>query len=182
MKHWRNFSNKSRQDCRTKMSFIWMLCQKKTVRRFWCVSAGSGQEEELILYNIYVILYIISKIHIYCRHLNVHIFHWLQMWRRTKCRKTHFAQFVLCPPPETCMRTRAHFLAYTADLQVVLSVTNGVVCFAVMLLPCSAGKSRTSPIRADNDFTPHTCACVCVCSRVCMCMRTRVCVYLIDLD
>lgn len=50
-----------------------------------------------------------------------------------------------------------------ADLQVVLSMTNGLVCFAVMLFPCSAVEiADTSPIRADNDFIPR-CFSVCVC-------------------
>lgn len=46
-------------------------------------------------------------------------------------------------------------------------MTNGVVCFAVMLFPCSTVEiAGTSPIRADNDFIPrcfsvHT-VCVCV--------------------
>lgn len=72
-----------------------------------------------------------------------------------------------------------HFLAYTLDLQVVLSVTNGIVCFAVMLLPLSAGKSWTSPIRADNDFTPRACACAHACVRVCVrvCIFVCVCVF-----
>lgn len=75
--------------------------------------------------------------------------------------------------PQKHSPARTHFPAYTVDLQVVLSVTNGVVCFADMLLPCSAGKSRTSPIRADNDFTPRACACVR------MCVFTRVCAFVL---
>lgn len=35
-------------------------------------------------------------------------------------------------------------------------MTNGAVCFAVMLFPRSAVEiNGTSPIRADNDFIPH---------------------------
>lgn len=46
-----------------------------------------------------------------------------------------------------------HSLMQGADLQVALSMTNAVVCFAVMLFPCSAVEiAGTSPIRADNDF------------------------------
>lgn len=108
---------------RTKMSFIWMLCQKKTVWRFWCASAGSGQEEELILRRAH--MHACVKIHIYCRHLNVHIFHGLQVWRKTKIKKTHFAQFVLCPPAETFSRTHAHTHALPC---IHAWFTGGVTC------------------------------------------------------
>lgn len=42
-------------------------------------------------------------------------------------------------------------------------MSNGVVCFAVMLFPCSAVEiAGTSPIRADNDFI-LCCISLCVC-------------------
>lgn len=121
------------------------------------------------------------KIHIYCRHLNVHIFHWLQMWRKTTLKKTHFAHFVLCPPPETRAHAhtqthaRAHFLAYTVDLQVVLSVTNGVVCLLSCYFPAVLERAERHPLELIMTSPLALVLCMCVHVRVCTCVYVCVC-------